>query len=492
MKTPHLRYISIVAALASMLACSTPLVTKSRPWPPSSPATQTSPAAQASSFNLDQLENDKAHMRGASQEARALDISDRWYHHAVSLQSIPGPGHLSSLLRSAQIALEILISETCQNPFNSTCHNLDRAYSRALDGIVRALAQSNWQSPNLAPSRYSFEPHSITDLQSLQGWKITLPTSSSDQPPLRPGLGLAAIGCRDLSLSGSVQPAALPLVCSPITFLLSFDRQSSADEIPVHLVALDAYQQEVVQIADHEVLLSANIDGTVQALGRNLQAPNGRPRLACLSLPTRTTTTLVVSGTPRSFTAELLDEIRRIPIDPTLRESFTPCLYVIPETLSAAVAAKDLLQTMREVVTPRGIARLEHDATPLFLAPTDEPSMCAMREALQRIRRQRRLIARGRLHGAPFHVRGVFATAAAHTAAESCLEPLTRETEELGISFNATQTSDEAPSERGYILALREMLYAARDTQSIPARASEVNASPTEMPPVDLPLSPVM
>lgn len=486
------RYITLVAAASFILACSTSRSTKPSTQSPTIRATQTQQDVKASNVSLDQLENDPNHMRGESHEARALDISERWYQHGLTLQSIPGPGYLSSLLRSGQIALEVLVSETCRNPFNPTCHQLDRAYSRALDGIVRALAQSNWQPPNLAPSRYLLEPQSIADLRTLQGWKITLPATGSDQPPLRPGLGLAAIGCRDLSLTGNVQPSALPLVCSPITFLLSFERPSRADEIPVRLVALDAYQQEVVQIEDSEVLLSANIDGTVQALGRNLQAPNGRPRLSCLSLPTRTTTTLIVSGTPNSFTPELLDEIRRIPMDPTLRESYTPCLYVIPESVPPVAAAKDLLQTIREIVTPRGVARLEHDPTELFLAPTDDVSLCATREALQRIRRQQRLIARGRVHGAPFHVRGVFAISTAQPTQGSCAESLTRETEELGTLYNATQSDGTSPTAGNHLLALREMLYAARGAAAVSGPTAEPTATAAPGPRDAVSLSPVM
>lgn len=451
-------------------------------------------AEEVTSLNLEQLEDDQLFLRDTAPEVRALKLSDLWYQRALSLQSLPGPGYLSSLLRSAQLALELLVTDTCQNPFNRACPGLDRAYTRAVDGVVRAIAVRGWKPPDLAPSRYSFDRSAAPALASLEGWKITLPESSERGPFLRPGLGVPVIGCRDLQLSGHEQSATTPLICSPITFILSFEKPSSADAIPVRLVALDAYQQEVVQISNQETLLSGNIDGTVEALARNVQTNNPRPRLSCLSVPTRTTTTLILLGKSSSFTQSLLDQVRRIPSDPTLREHYTPCFYSLPDSTTSAAAAKDLLQTLREIVTPRRSARLERSPTPIFVAAIDNSSLCAADEVLQRIKRQERLISRGRVHGAPFEANGVYAlnTNSAMTAPAACTEALARDAHELGAAFGPTVDASKTNAPDEYFLLLREMLFTSRRPTKPPFQKDTPTPPPSEGPSDPLPVSPVL
>jgi len=351
-----------------------------------------------------------------------------------------------------------------------------------------------WKPPSLAPTRYSFDPSTVSGLADLEGWKITLPESNERGPLLRPGLGVPAIGCRDLNLVGSSSTTTNPLICSPITFIATFEKPVTADAIPVRLVPVDAYQQEVVQIANHETLLSGNIDGTIEALARNVQVSTPRPRLSCLSIPTRTTTTLLLLGRSSSFTQTLLDQIRRIPSDPILREHYTPCFYSLPDSTPPALAAKELLQTLREIVTPRSSARLERAPTPIFIAVTDEPSLCAADEALQRITRQKRLIARGRAHGAPFFARGVFALSANNNsdAPPACADALARDADELGAAFGPLRDSPAPASLDDRLLLLREMLFAARPPAPEQTQLDASAPSTPETPTDTLSVSPVL
>lgn len=447
-----------------------------------------------SAVNLETLENDPLYLRDAAPEVRALKLSELWYERSLPLQSLPGPGYLASLLRSAQLALEFLITDTCRNPFNRTCPALDRAYTRAVDGVVRFIAVRGWKPPNLAPSRYSFDPSVAAELANLEGWKITLPESSEHGPLLRPGLGVPVIGCRDLQISGVNQSAASPLICSPITFIISFDSPSSAEAIHVRLIPLDAYQQEVIQIANQETLLSGNIDGTVEALARNVQTAHPRPRLSCLSVPTRTTTSLILLGRSSSFTQLVLDQVRRIPSEPALREHYTPCFYSLPDSTTPAVAAKDLLQTLREIVTPRGSARLERAPTPIFIAAIDDLSVCTADEVLQRMKRQDRLINRGRVRGAPFVAHGVFALRPHESSNQSrvCAEALARDASELGAAFGPSQNAGNSDRADAHLLLLRDMLFATRSPAHTPPRSTTSNPPPLEAPSEPLPVSPVL
>ena len=444
------------------------------------------------SINLVEFEKSNPELQALPIEVRALRLSSMWYQRATHLSPLPGPSYAASLLRVAHYALEGLLSERCNNPFNRVCGSLDAAYTQAVADLVRQLAGAGWKLPDLAPSRYRFASSDSTALERLWGWKITLPNNDFDPLNERPGLGLATIGCRDTTLPIRGARDINTLICSPVTFVLLFDSPSSDERISARLMAIDGYQQEVVQVQGREILVRAQVDSTLGALQRNLVGLGGSARLSCLSLPTRGTATILVTGSASDISGRWIDQVRAISRQRDLTANVSSCFLSMNGDEAASRSARDVLEVLREIIAPRDKARLEQQPIELYLAGVGKSGMSLSLEIIRRMARRASERRHSSRHGTPFVVRGIIADPIASGSEEKVLNELALASSNAQIPlvvYDGGRISDQDQAEHHTLYRLlRSTLTPAfsdgSPIASTPSPAVQETAEPLEMSPV--------
>lgn len=362
-------------------------------------------------MSLEMLEADPAFLATETGEIRASRLSGLWYEHAQRMEEISHAAKLAALLRSAQLAVTPLLGEACRNPFNKTCGELDTLYRQAVRETARTLARTGWELPDLAPTRYQFAREDAQTLHELRAWRIRLEEIPSEFDSIRPGIGLATVGCRAQSDEAQRPGQLITAICSPITFVLRFDQPVEADRITAHIDVVDAYQQSVIAINGENTVLAGNIDAALTALDRDLNTHTPTSRLYCLSLPTRGTTTAIALGNIQSLSSLIRDDVWGLMRDSAIRDDLTFCFYPVSNDIEAQSDARNLLGGVREMVTPRKFANLERGPIKMFIIAAGEPARRTTVAILQRLRRQPHTVAhRGRSRGAPFLLRGVHVT----------------------------------------------------------------------------------
>ena len=434
-------------------------------------------------MNLDALENDAAALNGAALESRNLRLSQLWYERSETLASIPGPGAMAALLRSSHFAIESLLSEPCANPFNETCRDLHRLYVKALEKIVREVARTGWELPDLAPSRYRFSGTDAEKLKSLRDWRFLEQTSVGRRDSDRAGLGLPSVACRDSWRDEANGGLAGLSICSPITFVLTFERPTQEERLTAHLAAVNAYEQEVFETRGTAVPLASATSVVLETILRGAASSNGAQRLWCLSKPERTTTmALGIISSPTSAMS-LFDSFATIARDSELEGSYTPCAFVTSGAGSLRNATT-LLRLSRALVAPRNSAALEQEPIRVLPIVSGNDAATMTRALLARIKRQAHRAGRSPNQPTTFAVPAVYANSG--NADSSTIQEIARYANDLNAPLIL------APDEASL---LHEIPKVARDHRGrndgnkSPARGA---AADTPVQSNELPLSPVM
>lgn len=483
-----LRFTSgiLLASLAlHALACarhSTTSLSASNQSSTQPPAEEADSKPSQVTLNLEALESDPTLLNASTTESRNLRLSQLWFERSVELASIPGPSSLSALLRSSHFSLESLLSEPCANPFNETCRDLHRLYLKALDKVVREVARNGWELPELAPSRYRFSGTDTEKLKSLRDWRFSLDALPSRSDSDRAGLGLPAVGCRERWGDSETRELTGMSICSPITFILTFERPTSEDRLTAHLAAVNAYEQEVFETRGLAVPIASATSLALESMLRGADSANGSHRLWCLTRPERSTTmALAIMSVPTSAMS-FFDSFGAIARDSELQSSYTPCAFVTSGGGSSSSAAT-LLRLTRALVAPRGNTSLERQPIRVLPIISGNDAVMMTRALLGRIKRQ------------------------AHRASRSPSQPTTFSVPAIAVNVNsvdgATMTEIEryanelnAPLVRAPDQAslLREAPALARAYRDQRASSDQKTRDPDRAPSPssELPLSPVM
>lgn len=437
--------------------------------------------SNAQSVNLETLEAESALETSTPPETRDLRLSTRWYERAEELSSVAGPGSLAALLRSAHFAVESLLSEPCANPFNETCRDLHKLYLRSTEKIVREVARNGWELPQLAPSRYRFSNTDAERLRSLRHWRFSLDATPVRGPFDRPGLGLPAVGCREGWGDDAGELAGLS-ICSPITFIITFERSTQEERPTAHLAAINAYEQELFETRGVAVPVASASTAALDTLLRSADATGGSARLWCVSKPDRTTTmALFVNSSPTRATP-LAQAFGSVVTSPELQSTLTPCVYTANPGGSMANAT-DLLRLMRALVAPRKDAPIEREPIRLIVLLSGKDAGMMARSMLARIKRQAHRASHAPNQPTPFFASAIGVNSAEVDAAT--MQDISRYARDLG-TFVAT-----SPDYASLLLDIPNILRDHRHSQT-----SEVVPSvPTSGPATqsdELPLSPVM
>jgi hypothetical protein len=310
------------------------------------------PAAQAPAIptplhsphtNLDELENDASFLSDIDPSLRAVELSRLWFDHAMKLERSSYTGTFAALSRSAHTALEHLLGHACQTPFHPPCRDLDQAYKRALEALARLLARHSWNPPDLERTRYHLTHESIQALAALREWRISFDQATHEQLAMRPGLGLASVGCR--SIRGA------DTVCSPLTFVMTFSNPLNAAESEVSFNAFDAFQQEIVTIGNGHIPLAAAFTQAALTLGA-LASNQPKAALYCLSMPTSNTSTTVVLVEQTEAAAAARNLIIPLLRDPEITNGTSLCLQSIGAPGGITASARSVTESLRSAHSP--------------------------------------------------------------------------------------------------------------------------------------------
>jgi hypothetical protein len=300
------------------------------------------PTTSTYDVSIEELENNPAYLSDLTPELRAAELARLWYEHGKRLERSSYTGAFAAFSRSAHISLESLLGEACRTPFHPTCLDLDRAYKQALNAITTMLSLHDWSPPDLARSRYRLAPGVARSLEALRSWNFQLERPTLRQPHMRPGLGLATVGCRQLDRHGTV--------CSPLTFVLTFSGALEAEQIELSLEALDAYQQEMLTLGGTHIPLAAAFEQTAQTLS-TLASKNTPASLFCLSLPSIHTATMLMIVEPKDvleITSTIISPLLRVP---EIVNSTSFCMHTLssPSPSNATLEAESPRRIMESL-----------------------------------------------------------------------------------------------------------------------------------------------
>ncbi len=318
-------------------------------------------------INPELLELDDRSFKDTSKELRALILALAWMEKSEEQSRSNTTASLTSALRAAQISLEALLpGGQCQDSTSLECDNLSDINRRATHQIITTLQARSWTPPSMAPGRYYFSKASNRNITLLRNWETIIPTTPEQLHIDRLGFGVPFYGCRPFKKHSRI--------CSPLSAVLSFLGPLSSDSIEAELSIVDTYQQEVLSIADTHIPLAANFVDPIKELSTD--AMQSSLTLRCLSAPTSSTGVLLLlqhSNTPRN---DLETFLQSVALNPSVRDSYTPCLASISNTLSIQVTAKlskritralqSLLRdTFSTKVSRLAIINLTHETIPL-------------------------------------------------------------------------------------------------------------------------------
>jgi hypothetical protein len=305
----------------------------------------------SSTQNLESLEASAELKSVSSTEGRALALSELWFRHAADLSVVSPAGSLAGYLRSADIALEALLDDGCSSAFNSHCPLLNTKYSEATRAVVEALKAESWKAPDISRTKYNLMVKGGNGPLFLSDWEVAFAKGDSNalQPSTltrRPGVGLAAAGCRTFTLSKDDVG-----VCSPLTFVLSFSPLKTRDKTDAVLSVYDAYQREVVAVKGRDLPLAADFATATSMLSLSSNEDvSSPPQLNCLSVPTATTTSVIALAAAASL-ERYRDMIGQLVSDPSVRSRFSFCFFD-----SSSQNAIDLSIDLQEVIYPKHLA----------------------------------------------------------------------------------------------------------------------------------------
>jgi hypothetical protein len=320
--------------------------------------------------SIEQLESDPTYLADLDSERRALQMSQLWLEHGSSLERTSYTGAFTALTRAAHTALDSLLGERCRTPFHAPCLELSQSYRQALSELTKLLVINSWTPPDMQRTRYDISAESIEALKKLRNWRISFDSPSSDEQTIRPGLGLAAVGCRDIK--------GIDTACAPLTFVAYFSAPTSADHATMTIKALDGYQQEIISINSTNLPIAAAIDQTVATLGR-MATNSEQSGLFCLSLPTaETTTTLTIVENTEAVTViqSLLAPLLR---DEGLRLTSSFCIgttgHESAQSGSDTHKIRALLESLRSVhTTDKQLGLSTSDPLPLYIIAVGDRS----------------------------------------------------------------------------------------------------------------------
>ncbi len=463
------------------LGCAQPRIIPSFPSEKTSAPPDHSVDSQ-SHVNLEALDADSAAFDAVTLEARNLRLSQLWYERSESLSSIPGPGSMAALLRSSHFAIESLLSEPCANPFNETCRDLHRVYLRAVEKVVREIARNGWNLPDLAPSRYRFSSTDTEKLKSLRDWRFNEENSLARRDTDRAGLGLPSVACRDKWGDQGKEALTGLSICSPITFVLTFERPTNEERLTAHLAAVNAYEQEVFETRGIAVPLASATSAALETIFRGADGTSGSHRLWCLSKPERTTTmALGIISSPTSA-MNLLDSFGAIARDSELEGSYTPCAFVTSGAGSLRNATT-LLRLARALIAPRNSAALEQEPIRVLPIVSGNDAVTMTRGLLARIKRQAHRAARTPNQPTTFAVQAVCVNS--YDADPATIQEIARYADDLNTPLIL------APGQARLLSDIPNMVRDHRRSDA-PKKAPGREVSDIPAQPNQLPLSPVM
>ena len=475
----------LVCSATLFLGCAQPSITlSSASQKTSAPSTSSEEVVETSQsqVNLEALETDPAALNAVTLESRNLRMSQLWYERSESLSSIPGPGSMAALLRSSHFAIESLLSEPCANPFNETCRELHRVYLMAVEKVVREIAQNGWDLPDLAPSRYRFSSTDAEKLKSLRDWRFREENSLVRRETDRAGLGLPSVACRDKWRDPGNEGLTGLSICSPITFVLTFERPTHEERLTAHLAAVNAYEQEVFETRGIAVPIASATSAALGTIFRGADGASGSNRLWCLSKPERTTTmALGIISSPTSA-MNLLDSFGAIARDSELEGSYTPCAFVTSGAGSLRNATT-LLRLARALVAPKNSAALEQEPIRVLPIVSGNDAAFMTRALLARIKRQAHRASRAPNQPTTFAVQAVSVNSS--NADSATVQEIARYAKDLNAPLIL------APDQASLLNDIPKIARNHR-RKDAPKKAPEQEVSDTPGQPDQLPLSPVM
>jgi hypothetical protein len=298
----------------------------------------------------------------------------------------------------------------------------------------------------------------------------------------RAGLGLSLVACRDTWREETNRGLSGLSICSPITFVLTFERSTQEERITAHLAAVNAYEQEVFETRGIAVPVASATSAALETILRGADKANGSDRLWCLTRPERTTTMALGIISAPSSAMDLLDSFGAIARDPELQASYTPCAFVIGGGGSLKNAAT-LLRLSRALVAPRDNAAL--DRTPIRVLPLASGGNAAAmtRALLARIKRQAHRAGRAPSQPTTFSVPAVSINVA--NADVATIDEIERYTKDLDAPL--IRTPDQASMMRE-IPSIARRYRSRSEARELPERQSDEAPSQSN----ELPLSPVI
>lgn len=283
------------------------------------------------SINPELLELDIAKVEGMSKEFKALVASLAWMEKSEEQSRVDLSASLASALRAAQTSLEPLLpGNQCQDRISFECDYLLSINRKVTHYIIGTLHNRSWIPPSMAASRYQLSEDSKRNITLLRSWETTISATSDHLHIDRPGLGMPFFGCRSFKKQTRI--------CSPLTAVLSFLNPLNSDSIVAELLILDTYQQEVYSIEDTLIPLAATFALPIESLIAD--SVQSSVTLRCLSTPTSSTGLLLLLQQPNQSAKELETFLQSVSLNPSVRDSYTPCLASVDENLSIQASAK--------------------------------------------------------------------------------------------------------------------------------------------------------
>jgi hypothetical protein len=293
--------------------------------------------------SIELLEDDPTFMGDQDPGLRAIALAQLWQEYGTELTRSSYSGAFAAYSRAAHIALKHLLGDTCQTPFHAPCHELDQAYKRAVDSLVRLVSHNSWSPPDLGRTRYTLTTESIRALRSLSDWQISFNHLSYQDPQrtsghVRPGLGLATVGCRRIADSGTT--------CSPLTFVITFSADLGSDISGVSIEAFDAFQQEVLTIDGRSIPLAAAMEQTALTLS-TIAANAPAAALFCLSAPTLNATTAVFFVEASDAVATSRNILIPLVRDPEFIRRASLCIHTVQGPAARAISPRTIAASLR-------------------------------------------------------------------------------------------------------------------------------------------------
>ena len=394
--------LSFLLLLSATAACSPSL-----PSPQQSSSTEGSePHAPVGDLpNMDQLEADQNFTLLTPDDRRAVVLGELWLKHGARLKGTSRVGSLAAFLRAAHTASELLTSDTCSDPFNESCGTLRSIYAQALREVVSEVRLGEWQTPDLAPSRYRLEIATDGVPVDLKIWSFEF-AKSPERPPgeRRSGIGLDAAGCRSVNNNG----ARLPIdICSPLTFVLTFNASVTSEHAVATLSVYDSFQREVVQVGGRDLSLAADFGMTWSLLAERAQE-TPRSRLLCMSSPGDDPATVVAVVDPRSGDGSWRARYASLSVDGSIRSGYGFCLFPYTPATSVTRQSRDLIASIGALSALDTQNALLPVPTEVFFVTEGAQAAQVVTGTLAQLRRQGRVQGASPTKGSLPEVRGVY------------------------------------------------------------------------------------